>query len=99
MDIPEQSSKLEPPATQRAPPILAPSPSVALNDDEQDIDLQTILSKPFPRFNRSSIHEEYDDVAVKQTRFEEGALTFLLVSTRFKLKLVATEIEGKLRYV
>ena len=72
-DTPEQTPKPEPPASQHVSPIQVASPSVGLNNDEQEIDLQTVLSKRFPRFDPISIHKEYDDVAAKQTRFEEGA--------------------------
>ena len=72
-DTPEQTPKPEPPASQQASPIQVASPSVGLSNDEQEIDLQTVLSKPFSCFDAISIHKEYDDVAAKQTRFEEGA--------------------------
>lgn len=69
-DTPEQSPKTEPTATQPVPP--AEVPSVVLSNDEET-DLQTVLSKRFPLFDPNSIHKEYDDVAAKQTHFEEGA--------------------------
>ena len=81
-DTPEQSPKTEPTATQQV--LSAEVSSVVLSNDE-DTDLQTILSKPFPLFDPNSIHKEYDDVAAKQTHFEEGAVTSLLESTRFRL--------------
>jgi|SRR5258706_600006 len=77
-DTPEQSPKPEPPASQQVSPIQVASPSVGLSD-EQEIDLQTVLSKRFPCFDAISIHKDYDDVAAKQTRFEEGA-SYLLSS-------------------
>lgn len=72
-DVPEQTPKPEPPVSQQVSPIQVASPPVGLNNDEQEIDLQTVLSERFPRFDAISIHKEYDDVAAKQTRFEEGA--------------------------
>ena len=75
-DTPERSPKPEPPASQQVSPIQVASPSVVLSNDEQETDLQTILSKQFLPFDATPIHKEYDDVATKQTRFEEGASSY-----------------------
>ena len=72
-DTPEQSPKPEPLASQQVSPIQVASPSIGLSNDEQEVDLQTVLSKRFPCFDAISVHKEYDNVAAKQTRFEEGA--------------------------
>ena len=77
-DTPEQSPKPEPPATQQVPP--SQVPSVMLSSDEQETD----LSKPFPFFDANPIHKEYDDVAAKQTRFEEGARYILTRIAAFR---------------
>lgn len=71
-DTPEQSPKPESPATQPLPPTQVTSPSVVPSNDEQETDLETVLSKPFPRFDAGSTHKEYDNVAANQTRFEAG---------------------------
>jgi hypothetical protein len=99
-DTPEQSPKIESPSTQQVPPTQVPSPSVVLSNDEQETDLQSVISKPFPHFNANYIHQGYNDVAAEQTRFEEGAIgSFLLVPTRIEPRLVTAEIEGTHVYV